>query len=608
MGKVYIVGMDALSMPWVLRFVEEGALPHFQTLVQRGARSEALSVIPPYTPTNWATIASGAIPGRHGAGNWWDVSNTDPLSRVPVSTFHGDTLNAEPLWAAAARQGKRTLTITYPGAYPAREGVPIVIGPLPRGLVSLAAVRGEERTLTLAVGGEASWRAEFKPKEEGFAQVRPTEDGAGEGVIGRSHSDVRLEIAVTRSGVDKVRVTIATGSGSPQSLRELQGIGLGPWETVEFMQDGRRHRGSIRFGILATSTNTVRLLRSELYPLDTFTEPEGLGPALVERLGPFIENPSIVNTRDQVGLDAVLTEVEQQVAWYVGAAREAAHLQPYDLFMCHWHWVDTAQHAFLAYADPPVPGFATPAQHEQALDVMRRSYQMADRLLGGFLDLCGPEDHVVVVSDHGNVPNRYVCSVPRRLQAAGLLQFRPGTDIVDRTQSLVYPLGPHQITVNLAGRNAGGMVPPEEYQSVVARTIEALETWRTPEGQRVVSFALDSAQSQVMGYFGPRTGDVMFLFDHGCAWGTPPDGAIMGGPDGGSNHGAHMPTAKTANSSNLAVFMAMGPGVRPGYQRDPAVLGYTSLTDVAPLAAHWLGIEAPRDCRGNVPRDFLTHH
>ena len=56
--RVVVLGMDALVLPLIKRFVKEGVLPNFARMFQEGSRSYALSVVPPYTPTNWATIAS----------------------------------------------------------------------------------------------------------------------------------------------------------------------------------------------------------------------------------------------------------------------------------------------------------------------------------------------------------------------------------------------------------------------------------------------------------------------------------------------------------------------------------------------------------------------
>ena len=111
-GRVMVLGFDALILPVVKDLADRGLIPHFRFFLEHGAIGEALSVVPPYTPTNWATIASGALPGRHGAGNWDDAAVDDPIGRRRRSTFDARTLAGDTLWAAASRAGLGSVLLT----------------------------------------------------------------------------------------------------------------------------------------------------------------------------------------------------------------------------------------------------------------------------------------------------------------------------------------------------------------------------------------------------------------------------------------------------------------------------------------------------------------
>jgi predicted AlkP superfamily pyrophosphatase or phosphodiesterase len=73
-----------------------------------------IAVLPTLTAANHITIATGAYPER---------------TNIPMNTFHdtetalttttsgfGATINAETLWQAARRQGKKVITIAFAGA------------------------------------------------------------------------------------------------------------------------------------------------------------------------------------------------------------------------------------------------------------------------------------------------------------------------------------------------------------------------------------------------------------------------------------------------------------------------------------------------------------
>jgi hypothetical protein len=146
-----------------------------------------------------------------------------------------------------------------------------------------------------------------------------------------------------------------------------------------------------------------------------------------------------------------------------------------------------------------------------------------------------------------------------------------------------------------------GMVDPADYQAAQEAIIDALCDWREPStGKRVVALALKKQDAQLIGYWGERCGDVIFVYSAGFAWGETSGSATVQQAEGGANHGPQIPTAGTALSNNLAVFLLAGPGLRRGYRWDAERLGYPRLVDVVPTLCHLLGIAPPRQCQGAV--------
>ena len=118
--KSMLIGVDAVIYPLVHRFIGEGLLPNLKRLITEGASSEAACCIPPYTPTNWATLATGSWPDTHGAGNWVDYKVGDIQGGPGMSTFDSRAITAETIWEAAERAGMKSLCAAYPSAYPKR--------------------------------------------------------------------------------------------------------------------------------------------------------------------------------------------------------------------------------------------------------------------------------------------------------------------------------------------------------------------------------------------------------------------------------------------------------------------------------------------------------
>ena len=68
--RVILVGIDGLQLCQVQRFAKEGALPNFSKLLAMGSAGELLPELPAWTPTNWGTIATGALPGSTMLAGW----------------------------------------------------------------------------------------------------------------------------------------------------------------------------------------------------------------------------------------------------------------------------------------------------------------------------------------------------------------------------------------------------------------------------------------------------------------------------------------------------------------------------------------------------------
>ncbi len=57
--KLYLAGIDGMSPKIMDRFLSEGVMPNMARLISNGVYSKAVSSLPAFTPTNWATISTG---------------------------------------------------------------------------------------------------------------------------------------------------------------------------------------------------------------------------------------------------------------------------------------------------------------------------------------------------------------------------------------------------------------------------------------------------------------------------------------------------------------------------------------------------------------------
>ena len=66
--KIYAYGMDGFIVPMMKKFVAEGCLPNFERMLTDGTVNQTFPSFPVWTPTNWATLSTGA----HNRHTWRD--------------------------------------------------------------------------------------------------------------------------------------------------------------------------------------------------------------------------------------------------------------------------------------------------------------------------------------------------------------------------------------------------------------------------------------------------------------------------------------------------------------------------------------------------------
>ncbi len=114
--RLFLIGIDGLNRPMLHTFLKDEELPALRDLLRRGSAGEIFPCIPAYTPTNWATLCTGANTGTHGQPGW--------LVKMPdgkeVSSFVSVALKAETIWEVAERAGHKVCLFNYPASMPLR--------------------------------------------------------------------------------------------------------------------------------------------------------------------------------------------------------------------------------------------------------------------------------------------------------------------------------------------------------------------------------------------------------------------------------------------------------------------------------------------------------
>ncbi len=317
----------------------------------------------------------------------------------------------------------------------------------------------------------------------------------------------------------------------------------------------------------------------------------------------------------------------------------------WDLFWIMFYNVDPIAHFFWKFMDPKHPGHPGPNPFSNAvLDI----YREADLAIGEAIDRLGPNDHVVLLSDHGMEPTHtnvhltswlidegYLVLRSERRQATSEALYRAGfqrerlvyalkkaklgwlpklfpdrmkdkvprarktfkeiENNVDWAQTRAYfpSAGGRAIWINLQGREPAGIVDPAEFETLRAEIIGKLKALRDEAGRPVVRMAL-TREEAYSGEFIADAPDIALLAEDGFYFAEGIERPVLR-QNGAKN------TEKSGNHHVDGIVAVYGPGIRP----DHALEG-SRIIDVAPTVLHLMGLPTQKDMDGRVLEEALT--
>lgn len=573
--KVIVFGVDGLMMPLIQKFAAEGELPYISRMLEQGAATELLPYISAWGDVNWVAFISGQSPGTSWLGQ----------------ALPADYSRTQPLLQKMATQGLRAALVHFPES---------VAAPTPHFTLSPYWSAPEPNPHAFAAPAifttdAARFDAPDKARQQtlGWPPSSPLayhDKGLWQPLIGdeegrryrltiRSAHGAEVTLALdaqTRTlGVGDTQVTLTPGAWSS-------------WLPLGDVAEG----GAARFWLarFAPHAREIEIIQSEVSYPQRLASDSALARRLIDELGPFHSQWAVKASPDEAHLASTLEDAERQSLWLAESAIRLTHQHGYTLWAAVHHLIDESHHLCLGQYDPASP-FYDPQQAPRYEAVIRECYKVLDRSIGKIIDSMDDETTLLLASDHGAVPNHFMCDVNRYLAKQGLVTL-DANGLPVRSQSQVYlkdERGGLEIFIN------ADSVAPAAYGAIQDQLLHLLRSWHIEhQGQTryAVAWAVRKEDAVGIGYWGEHAGDVLFTYDTGFVWGTS-----LGGEDicpvvaPGANHGPQKPTAETGHTSNYGVLLAFGAGIRKGYYHDRHRHGPYRMADPGATIAHLLAVE-----------------
>ncbi|NJB67996.1 putative AlkP superfamily phosphohydrolase/phosphomutase [Desulfobaculum xiamenense] len=607
--KVMLIGLDCALPHMVERYVAEGYLPTIKKLIEKG--TFATHCMPPYptvTPPNWATIGTGSFAGTHGVTDFHNhTAGTNPGNENITQNWDRERINAEFIWEAADKAGKKCVVLTYPGSAPTRMTNGVIVGgngfhvgENRKGLPGLDS--------TFYVCEDFIVSTDIYPN--GFRGEFADADGwEGFEALGDDPQEMEVRLPFPKSikkPVDTTwwvlapegengyeEITLATGKTADSTLCTLK---KGQWSEMIFttiaMEDGTEEEVHFRCKLieLADDLSEFKLLVGTMAPTKGWAEPaEAWNGNRITKGSIHSNGGMIMAMLGSIDLDTYVEMNENLSMWNAECAVNLLENQEWDLFYMHSHPIDWMYHLVMTDMHE-----GSPAVREKAWEVHRRIYELEDRMIERILSQADKDTLVVLVSDHGATPDGPVFDPYKALEPAGLAfktdskamenEVNPialSQNIPDYARSKAVPQREVYVYVNLKGRDPEGIVEPEDYEKVQREICDALLTYVDPEtGKRPVALALPKREARILGLYGDRVGDVVYALY----------------PEFGGQHGHMLPTAEYGPGKLGVLLVLNGPNVKKNFRMERSCW----LWDVVPTICELLGFPKPETCEGAV--------
>ncbi|MBL7212763.1 MAG: alkaline phosphatase family protein [Desulfobacteraceae bacterium] len=634
--KVAVLGFDCALTPLVDKHIEEGILPNFAKVFKNGVVCDnCLVPYPTITPPNWTSIATGAWPGTHQVTDFWrHEPGTTPDGAHTHSNFNWDNVEAESIWEAAEKAGKKCVVMNYPTSYNVHKKLKnsVVVG----GAALTPGVFMDEDLAAKIMGVERKPGTSFKYSfcsqtmvstepypmgvkvelvdAEGWTNVDDLGDDPLEFSFRHPFTDTVFDpepttwhVLVRDPGEGYEDLTLSPSKDFSQAFCTVKN---GAWSkaanAVIQLKDGSSKE--IRFMVKAIKiegdASEVTFYVTHALPTDGtyWCHPNQAAARLNKGDNVATNNAGYFNLAlGWIDEKTWLEIVSIHYDWLGDTAEALLGEGDWDVFFMHSHPTDYIYHHLMTDLDPNT--CASPERYEEAWDIHRELYRRADRYLGRLLDLMDDDTLVILISDHGATPDGPGVNTYRVLNEAGLsykhkvedaewLQslpanvrgaFRALQETVDTSRSKAIASRACYVNINLKGRDPEGIVEPEDYETVQREIIDAMMTYVHPKtGKRPFALALPKKEAMMMGLWGDQVGDVVYAF-----W-----------PEYSGQHGNILPTSDYGLSTLKTLCVYYGPKVN--VKEGLRLQRVCNIVDVVPTICYMTGWPLPEHAEGAV--------
>jgi predicted AlkP superfamily phosphohydrolase/phosphomutase len=529
--RVVIVGLDGQDPELTEKWMDEGLLPNFSRLREKGSFHRLQTTLPAESPVAWSSFQTGCNPGRHRIFDFLvpnrktylpELSSAQVLPpsrfirlgkyRIPIgrpSIRMGR--KSQPFWKVLGDRGVFSSVIRVPITFPPERFHGVLLSAM--SVPDLKGTQGSFFYYSTDPEDPKEFSGGFRVPVEVRDGVARSYIAGPEKSVGPESQEVRVPFQVhLRKGKSDAELVIGKKRYSLQLKK------LSPYIRVGFRTGfGGKVYGLCRFCLMDSSPH-LKLYMTPISidperPALPISHPFAYATYLSKTLGPFT-TLGLAEDTNALKAGVIDEDVFLEQVYDIHAERERMLFDALEkthrgLVVCVFDITDRLQHMFFRHLNEDHPGNRG-KDASKHVDAIKDLYVRMDGLVGQVREKMNEDEVLMVMSDHGFKSFERAVNLNTWLYKKGYLALKTeeptGSDYfqdVDWTRTRAYSVGFTGIYLNVAGRESQGVVSPgAEAETLKQKIAEGLRGLYDDERQsKVILEVYDISKT----YSGPYT-------------------------------------------------------------------------------------------------------
>jgi predicted AlkP superfamily phosphohydrolase/phosphomutase len=549
--RLVVVGLDGLDPGLAEKWMAAGELPNLSRLAAQGSFSRLRTTYPSISPVAWSSFMTGVDPSRHNIFDFLDrdlrtykpqlsssqVSASKRSMRVgnwiiPLGrTMLRNMRKSRAFWSVLGDHGIPCNILRVPLTFPPEKFAGAMLSAM-----CVPDLRGTQGSFTYYtnVPAEAGVAAESAEDTGGLRILVTIKDDAFDASLPGPDNPMKADHPVmglpfsVKLSPERDVATLKVG-GRRYRLKEHE---YSPWiRLVWHAAPGIRVHGIARFyvtkmgdefGLYVTPINIdpgspALPISWPIYYSTYLTKIIGEFATLGLAEDTWALNEGVID--EAAFFKQVMDHHEEREKMLFNALKKSRT----GVVAIVFDGTDRAQHMFFRHLEHDHPANRG-KDIEQFKHAVRDVYRRADQTIGRVLEDIGPDDMLVVLSDHGFQSFRRGVNLNAWLRDQGLLHLKDDArtcgdwfDNVDWSRTKAYAFGLGGIYINQRGREADGIVNPgKDAQAIKAQIISGLSGLVDKEtGDVAIKEVFDSSAVHSPGPYQAANLDLIVGYDRG---------------------------------------------------------------------------------------------